>query len=86
MSPKSKQKSPRQNQKKQKSDKDDSLNSFARYSGIAIQMVAIILIMTLAGVKLDARRDSETPVFTIVLSLLGVFAGIYTAIKDFIKK
>jgi F0F1-type ATP synthase assembly protein I len=49
-------------------------------------MVAIILIMTLAGVKLDARRDSETPVFTIVLSLLGVFAGIYTAIKDFIKK
>lgn len=86
MSPKSKQKSPRQNQKKQKSGKDDSLNSFARYSGIAIQMVAIILIMTLAGVKLDARRDSEIPVFTIVLSLMGVFAGIYTAIKDFIKK
>jgi len=71
--------------KLQKSSKD-SVNSFARYSGIAIQMVAIIVIMTLAGVKLDSRRASDTPVFTIILSLLGVFAGIYTAIKDFIKK
>lgn len=86
MSLKPKQKNQSQNQKKQKSGKDDSLNSFARYSGIAIQMVAIIVIMTLAGVRLDARRDSDTPVFTIILSLLGVFAGIYTAIKDFIKK
>ena len=87
MSLKPKQKNQSQNQKKQKSGKDNgSLNSFARYSGIAIQMVVIIVIMTLAGVRLDARRDSDTPVFTIILSLLGVFAGIYTAIKDFIKK
>ena len=49
-------------------------------------MVAIIVIMTFAGVKLDERRGSDTPVFTLVLSLLGVFAGIYVAIKDFIKK
>ena len=85
MNSKQKQKNQSQNQKQQKSSKD-SLNSFARYSGIAIQMVAIIVIMTLAGVRLDARRESDTPVFTIILSLLGVFAGIYTAIKDFIKK
>lgn len=49
-------------------------------------MVAIIVILTFAGVKLDERRASETPVFTIILSLLGVFAGIYIAIKDFIGK
>lgn len=79
--PKSQSKKPKQ----QKSSKD-SANSFARYSGIAIQMVAIIVIMTFAGVKLDSRRASDTPVFTIIFSLLGVFAGIYTAIKDFIKK
>ncbi len=76
-----------QQKKKKKSNKtDDPINSYARYTGIAIQMVVIIVVMTFAGVKLDSRRASETPVFTIVLSLLGVFAAIYTAIKDFIKK
>ena len=49
-------------------------------------MVAIIVIMTFVGVKLDERRASEIPVFTIIFSLLGVFASIYTAIKDFIGK
>jgi len=71
--------------KKQNSN-SKPVKSFARYSGIAIQMVAIIGIMTWAGVKLDERRASDIPVFTIILSLLGVFAGIYTAIKDFIGK
>jgi len=49
-------------------------------------MIVIIVIMTFAGVKLDERRGAETPVFTMILSLLGVLAAIYTAIKDFIKK
>ncbi len=72
--------------KKKQNNNDKTVKSFARYSGIAIQMVAIIGLMTWAGVKLDERRASDIPVFTIILSLLGVFAGIYTAIKDFIGK
>ena len=76
-----------QQKKKKKSNKtDDPIKSYARYTGIAIQMVAIIVVMTFAGVKLDSRRASDTPVFTLILSLLGVFAAIYTAIKDFINK
>lgn len=73
-------------QKKKSNNNNDPLHSYARYTGIAIQMIAIIVILTLAGVKLDSRRASDTPVFTIILSLLGVFAAIYTAIKDFLKK
>ncbi|MBK7132068.1 MAG: AtpZ/AtpI family protein [Bacteroidales bacterium] len=61
------------------------LNNFAKYSGIAFQMIGIILITTWGGTKLDKLTGFETPVFTIVLSLLGVFAAIYTAIKGFIK-
>ena len=53
---------------------------------MAFQMIAIILIMTYVGVKLDERRGAETPFFTAVLALLGVIAAIYTVIKDFIKK
>jgi len=48
-------------------------------------MFVIILLTVWGGKKLDQHFLLETPVFTIVLSLLGVFAAIYTAIKDFIK-
>ncbi len=75
-----------QKKKKKASKTDDPIKSYAKYTGIAIQMVVIIVVMTFAGVKLDSRRASDIPVFTIILSLLGVFAAIYTAIKDFINK
>jgi F0F1-type ATP synthase assembly protein I len=71
--------------KNQKSPENKGINDFARYSGIAFQMVAIILLTTWGGIKLDDLTGTKTPVFTIVLSLLGVFAAIYTAVKDFIK-
>ncbi len=61
------------------------LQEYGRYSGIAFQMVGIILITVWGGVKLDKLTGWHTPVFTIVLSLLGVCAAIYTAIKEFIK-
>jgi F0F1-type ATP synthase assembly protein I len=61
------------------------LKDFARYSGMAFQMFGIIFITTWGGIKLDKVAGNETPVFTIILSLLGVFAAIYTVIKDFIK-
>jgi hypothetical protein len=49
-------------------------------------MIIIILATTWGGTKLDKKLELNTPVFTIILSLLGVFAAIYIAIKDFIKK
>ena len=75
-----------QNQKNQKKPPNKGLDNFARYSGIAFQMIGIILLTTFGGVKLDKLTGWETPVFTIVLSLLGVFAAIYISIKDFLKK
>jgi F0F1-type ATP synthase assembly protein I len=71
--------------KNQKSPGNKGINDFARYSGIAFQMVAIILLTTWGGIQLDKIVNFKTPVFTIILSLLGVFAAIYTAVKDFIK-
>jgi F0F1-type ATP synthase assembly protein I len=61
------------------------IQDFAKYSGLAFQMIAIILVTVWGGVKLDKLTGWHTPVFTIVLSLLGVFAAIYFAVKDFIK-
>lgn len=61
------------------------LNDFGRYSGIAFQMIAVILLTTWGGKKLDLLFHFENPTLVIVLSLLGVFAAIYIAVKDFIK-
>ncbi len=74
-----------QKKKNQKSKDSKGLSDFGKYSGIAFQMIAIILITTWGGTKLDKLTGNDTPVFTIILSLLGVFAAIYTAVKDFIK-
>ena len=71
--------------KNRKDPKNKGIYDFARYSGIAFQMIAIILVTTWGGVKLDNLLGFEKPVFTIILSLLGVFAAIYTVVKDFIK-
>jgi len=70
---------------KLKSKGNKGLQDFGKYSGIAFQMVGIILVTTWGGVKLDKLMGNAKPVFTIILSLLGVFAAIYTAVKDFIK-
>jgi ATP synthase protein I len=68
-----------------KSSGNKSIRDFARYSGIAFQMTGIILVTTWGGIELDKLTGFKTPVFTIILSLFGVFVGIYIAVKDFIK-
>jgi F0F1-type ATP synthase assembly protein I len=71
--------------KEKKPLRNKGLNDFAKYTGTAFQMLGIILVTVWGGMKLDKLTGWHTPVFTIVLSLLGVFAAIYTAIKDFIR-
>jgi F0F1-type ATP synthase assembly protein I len=75
-----------QNKKRPNKSLNKGLENFTRYSGIAFQMIGIILLTTLGGVKLDKITGWETPVFTIILSLLGVFAAMYLAIRGFMKK
>ena len=61
------------------------LNSYARYSSIAFQMIAIILIGVFGGMKLDEWLKLQFPVFTVVLSFLSVVLAIYYVTKDLIK-
>ena len=76
-----------QSQKKAdpKNTGNKGIRDFGKYSAMAFQMVGIILVTTWGGIHLDKLLDFSKPVFTIILSLLGVFAAIYTAVKDFIK-
>ncbi len=74
-----------QKEKNPKKTSDKEPGDFARYTGMAFQMIGIILVTTWGGVKLDKLTGWSTPVFTIVLSLFGVFAALYVTLKDLIK-
>jgi F0F1-type ATP synthase assembly protein I len=71
--------------KNPKNPENKGPKDFARYTGLAFQMLGIILVTTWGGAKLDKLAGNKTQVFTIILSLFGVFAAIYTVVKDFIK-
>lgn len=49
-------------------------------------MIAIILLFYWAGSKLDERAGTQKPVYTAILTVLGVFAGLYIVLKEFIIK
>lgn len=66
-------------------DSDNSASSgsaLAKYSGIAVQMAAIIGLSTWAGVWLDGHFHSKTPWYTIGLTLTGIFLALYQVIRS----
>lgn len=46
-------------------------------------MAAPILVGVMLGQYLDA--DSVSPLYTVLCTLAGTFAGLYLALKDFMK-
>jgi len=65
--------------------KRSQLNNYGRYSGLAFQMIAIILAGVFGGMKLDDLVKWEYPVFTLVLTILAVILSMYYAVKDLIR-
>jgi uncharacterized membrane protein len=72
-------------QKKKQPKKQASLNSYMKYSGIAFQMIVIILIGVFGGMKLDKWLKPRLPIFTAVLSAVAVVIAIYFSIKELIR-
>jgi F0F1-type ATP synthase assembly protein I len=66
-------------------DPKKSLNQYARYSGMAFQMMAIILAGAFGGLQLDKWLQTK-PVFTVILSIVAVFLAIFYVTRDLLKK
>ncbi len=60
-------------------------NQLLKYSNLGIQMAVIIGLSAWGGHKLDLHYKNDPPVFTIVLSLLGIAIALYIVLKDIIK-
>lgn len=68
-----------------KPSKNKLSNSYIKYSSIGFQMIGAILIGLFLGKFLDKQFGTE-PILVAILTLFGVAAGLYIALKDFIKK
>jgi F0F1-type ATP synthase assembly protein I len=61
-------------------------NQYMKYATMGTQMLITIGLGVFLGIKLDKWLQLKFPVFTVVLSLLSVFAAIYLAVKDLLKR
>ena len=60
--------------------------NFAKYTGIAFQMLATIGVFAFIGHKIDEGRKSEKPIFTALLGLLGVIVSLFQVVRSLNKK
>jgi F0F1-type ATP synthase assembly protein I len=70
--------------KSQNQDKSTQLNNYARLSGIAFQMIAIIAVGTFIGIKLDEKFPNKHDLYTLILTLSSVIISIVYVIRRII--
>ena len=58
------------------------LKNWIVFTGMAFQMGIVITCGVLFGLWLDGKFPNPYKTFTIIFSLLGVFAALYTVIKQ----
>ena len=58
------------------------VNSYAKYTGLAFQMIVVIGVFALAGYKIDEATHHITKWATAALSLAGVFISLFIVIRS----
>jgi uncharacterized protein (DUF983 family) len=69
-----------------KNKKDNPLKFYAKYSTLAFQMIIIIVGGAFGGRALDNKLEWGFPVWTVVLTILGVFIALYLGLRDLFNK
>lgn len=58
-----------------------ALNAYIKYSSLGFQMIGVIGAFTYAGYKIDESQNSKVPIYTGILSLVGVVISLYIVFK-----
>ena len=72
--------------KNQPPQKQRPINEYVKYSGLAFQMAALILLGYWLGNKIDKWLDISFPAFTIFLILFFMSLSFYSLIKSLPKE
>ncbi len=59
-----------------------NLDTWIKFSNIGLQMAVIIGLMAYLGVWLDGKYPNAYSVYTIIFSLVGVFAALYNVFRQ----
>ena len=71
----------------EKKDLKNKTNVYLKYSGLGIQLIAIVALGAFAGVKLDkAFPIGRFPLFTLLLTLFALAAAMYFLFKEAMRK
>lgn len=54
--------------------------------GIGFQLVATVLLGYWAGDWIDAKLERKDTLFTILLSAISIFAGVFMVVREVLKK
>ena len=74
-------------QRKETNEKPkQSPNMLARYSGMAFQIGGAIILGGLLGNWLDKQFEVPRHLFMTLFLILGVFLGLYSVVRDLLKK
>ncbi|PIQ22030.1 MAG: hypothetical protein COW65_05445 [Cytophagales bacterium CG18_big_fil_WC_8_21_14_2_50_42_9] len=71
---------------KDKTSRQDQLKPYLKYSGLAFQMIVLLVIAAYGGMWLDSKQGNKNPWWTIALMLTAVISSIYMVIASVTKK
>ncbi|MFD2873698.1 AtpZ/AtpI family protein [Mucilaginibacter ximonensis] len=60
----------------------NTVTNYARFMGMAFQMLVIIGLFTFAGYKIDQSAGHDTKWVTATLALVGVFIALFIVIRS----
>ena len=72
----------KEEQRKELKSEKQALSSYAKYTGVAFQMMGIIAVSAFIGYKIDQYYDHQTQWVTAITSVFGVVASIYQVIRQ----
>jgi uncharacterized membrane protein len=61
---------------------NSNVSNYAKFAGVAFQMLAIIGLFTFVGYKIDESAGHTTKWVTAALSLVGVFISLFIVIRS----
>lgn len=62
------------------------LKNYLRYSGLGFQIAGALALGAFIGNVIDKKMQNHSPYFTLGFAMVFLFAGMYLAFKDLLKK
>ncbi|MEJ5994746.1 AtpZ/AtpI family protein [Pedobacter sp. Du54] len=69
----------------EKDDAGKQANNFAKYTGMAFQMLATIGLFTFIGYKIDEHQAHDKSTYAAMLGFLGVIFSLYMVVRSLTK-